>query len=271
METKTFATFLNGGGCEYLPGVVALARSLRQTGAKAPLTVFSDDALNERAAKTLRMLDVEVVLLPKVEVPSGVLAMNEASGFSHWNRTFSKLQVFSQTRWDKIVLLDSDMMVVRNIDELFERSHMSAVVAGRCVHPDWIDLNSGLVVIEPEEGLTSKMLEVLRRLDDVTLSEYRALGDQDVVQRMYPDWPEMSKLHLDEGFNMFSDALLDYLAQGHKLEKVKVIHFEMNPKPWDYTAAQWLRVYARALRHRSFEEARLLHKYRSLANAQAIL
>ena len=251
-------------GDNYLPGVVALEASLRQVGSKAPLTVFSErEGLSERALGLLRTRDVEVVPLPEVVVPSRVQAMNEAGGFAHWNRTFSKLWIFSQTRWEKIVLLDSDMMVVRNIDTLFDHPHMSAVAAGQCVHPDWIDLNSGLMVIEPQEGLTARMLHMLLQLDDATLSRYRGLGDQDIVQMMYPDWPEMSELHLDEGYNMFSDALLDYLAQGYAIEEVKVVHFEMNPKPWDYRLVQWLRVFARALQHRSFEEVKLLRKYRS--------
>ena len=74
------------------------------------------------------------------------------------------------------------MMVVRNIDALFDLPHMSAVVAGQGCHPDWIDLNSGLMVIEPEEGETDRMLDLLGGLREEELAEYAGIGDQDVVQ-----------------------------------------------------------------------------------------
>ena len=48
-----------------------------------------------------------------------------ASG--RWKTTFQKLVVFSFTQYDRIVWIDADMIVTRNLDDLFEKPHMSCV------------------------------------------------------------------------------------------------------------------------------------------------
>ena len=41
--------------------------------------------------------------------------------------TLTKLHVWKLTDYDKMVFCDADMVVVRNIDDLFEREELSAV------------------------------------------------------------------------------------------------------------------------------------------------
>ncbi len=259
----TYGTFYSGGG--YLPGVIALARSLKGVSSCVPLTVFADKGLGADQRALLERNGISVSVLDEVTVPDSVKRLNDVGGFSHWNRSFLKLRIFSQTDWSKIVLLDADMMVVRNIDALFDLPHMSAVVAGQGCHPDWIDLNSGLMVIEPEEGETDRMLDLLGGLREEELAEYAGIGDQDVVQLAYPDWSGERRLHLPETYNLFSDCLARYLKLGIvDEESVRVVHFECSPKPWSYGWKDWARIFRRALRWGSTAEVSALRRYRSL-------
>ena len=54
------------------------------------------------------------------------------------------------------------MVVIRNVDHLFARQHMSGVIAdvvpGRAAS---VDLNAGLIVIEPSRDTTARLLESL--------------------------------------------------------------------------------------------------------------
>ena len=81
---------------------------------------------------------------------------NDKGIFSHWTNTFDKLLIFELIQFDKLVYLDSDMYIRKNIDELFERENMSAVIdrrIGPIISEDWIKLTSGLMVIEPKKDI----------------------------------------------------------------------------------------------------------------------
>ncbi len=68
--------------------------------------------------------------------------------------TFTKLHCWKLTQYKKCVFLDADCLVVKNIDELFERDEFSAA-------PDvgWPDcFNSGVFVFKPSLETYSNLL-----------------------------------------------------------------------------------------------------------------
>lgn len=120
-----------------------------------------------------------------IEAPAAIRRLNDARGFGRWNASFSKLRILSATEFEKIVLLDSDMLINRNIDCLFDRPHLSACVAGQAANPSWRDLNSGCLIIEPEANLCDCVMHTLGLLDDETLASYQAIGDQDLLHLVF--------------------------------------------------------------------------------------
>ncbi len=224
---------------DYLPGVIALGRSLRASGTERPLVVAVADGAGAEVETPLKREGLETVRLPKAIRPVGL----DQSAAHHWSHTFDKLHLFGLTQYRKLVYLDSDMMVLSRIDELFDWPHMSAVAAGRLVHPDWVRLNSGLMVIEPREGLTEEIVAALPdALRDASLDGGRIVGDQDLINAYYPEWP-VSRLQLDEGYNMLHPLVDRYIASGRytldaqasqrgRARLIKVIHFIGSAKPW---------------------------------------
>jgi hypothetical protein len=89
---------------------------------------------------------------------------------SRWTHSFGKLAIFSLTGFDKLVYVDSDMLILRNLDKLFARPHMSAVVAGRSFPGDehWRGLNSGLMVVKPQAGLYETLLDCISKIAKAT-------------------------------------------------------------------------------------------------------
>lgn len=181
---------------------------------------------------------MDVLRLPMpIEIPA---TFKEESG--HWGNTFDKIHLFGLTKFSKLVYLDSDMIVLKNIDVLFEKPHLSAVAAGQLEHPDWTRLNSGLMVIEPEENLAQKIGNLSSRaVIEVQALGGNKIGDQDVINAYYADWPDRKDLHLDEGYNIFFTDLDVYIGQhGYRtsdnfkagLKDINVIHFVGAQKPW---------------------------------------
>lgn len=153
----------------------------------------------------------------------------------YWKETLFKLKVFDLTQFDKIVFLDSDMIALRNLDHLFEMPHMSCVAAGQELHPEWVKLNSGLMVIEPNHEEYLGLEGLIESVYKERTAEGLGMGDQDVIQAYYDElWQRSEQLHLSGVYN----TMLGYAGYLHKSGKIKglndiyVYHFAGKEKPW---------------------------------------
>jgi glycogenin glucosyltransferase len=233
---KAYITLLST--TDYLAGVIVLHDSVVRTKTSYPFWVALSSAIPLSVDGELKARGMKVIRLSEpVTIPA---IFSENSG--HWRNTFDKLQLFGLTDFIKLVYLDSDMIVMHNIDELFEQKHMSAVAAGQLEHPDWTRLNSGLMVIEPEEGLPEKIVSMMpSAVEEVTALGSDKIGDQDVVNAYYSDWPNRKDLHLDDAYNIFYTDLDAYIdkhgyqlaAAGESVSRpVRVLHYVGPLKPW---------------------------------------
>jgi glycogenin len=234
--TRSYVTILTTP--DYLPGVAVLSASLRRVRSRHPLYALVTDDLDARASERAKRCCSGVIRVPAVPNPV------RAETYRHWNYTYSKLQIFGLTQFEKLVFLDADMLVCTNIDDLFERPHLSAVNAGGRL-PElehWVGLNSGLLVLAPDADQHREMLSQVGRL---ATTDH---GDQTFLHAFFPDWPKREELHLDHGCNMFVSHMDRYATLfGYRMptrEEVtagptwddarvfRVIHFVGGLKPW---------------------------------------
>ena len=220
----TYVTLLSTDS--YLLGVLLLAKSLREVHAAYPLLVVCSTAVSKKTKRILSHYHLTCLSLNNaIEVDT--TKYNVAKGYEHWNNTLDKLYVFALKEYDKVVFLDSDMMVVRNIDHLFDKPHMAAVVADVFNEPHLRQLNSGMMVIEPKErdfdGMVHLWVSGALQLANV--------GDQDVIRALFKNWENQPELRLPQGYNVFYTDCCS-LAQPNQVEPVYVIHFIGPRKPW---------------------------------------
>lgn len=212
----------------YLKGVLVLAESVKKYCRNEFVVLITDD-LPTRCKEILRRNNIDYIEAPNV-IPNELINDNIKNDamFSHWGYTFFKLQVFSLTQYDKIVFLDSDMIIKENIDNLFEYPHMSATIAGKSYpgNESFDELNSGIFVAIPEERITEKLIETI----PIVAQKKKVFGDQDVLNEYYSDWMSKKELHISENYNVFL-MYYDYYKK-HSVESIKVIHFIGKQKPW---------------------------------------
>jgi alpha-N-acetylglucosamine transferase len=212
----------------YLEGVLVLYYSLIKQKAQYPFLVLTTANLQDQTYQALNRHGISYRSIAPITLPHSLQTQQQ-----HWQWSYSKLQIFQQVEFAKLVYLDADMLICQNIDELFDKPHMSAVNAGGMLpeNSTWVHLNSGLMVIEPSLSLYDDMMAKLESLYS------RAGGDQDFLQAYYPNWPNRPELHLDHSYNMFHSHLDRYQQLfGYQLygqnKPVKVIHFIGASKPW---------------------------------------
>lgn len=129
----------------YLTGLLTLNYSLRRVGSKYPLVVLHFGSLSDEAVRTLtdRGIPLQKVpyIYPGMPWPEGVAgssskahdnedangnntngggSTNQWYAYERFRDCFTKLAAFSLTAYSRIVLLDADMLVLRNMDDLFD-------------------------------------------------------------------------------------------------------------------------------------------------------
>ena len=230
MKEKTFITVLTSES--YFEGVLALNESLKRVKAKYPLTVLINNNISKETENKLIEREMKIIRKENIKLDSNITKKNDVKNTSYWNNTFDKLLIFELTEFEKLVYLDSDMYIRNNIDNLFEKDDMSAVIDKRynpLILESWKKLNSGLMVIKPKENILEGLMEALRTVE----SKRETFGDQDVLQEYYNNWDNKSELHLQDIYNVFF-PYLDYHThiQNMKLEDISVVHFVFADKPW---------------------------------------
>jgi alpha-N-acetylglucosamine transferase len=243
---------------EYVVGVKALHHSLRQTDTKWPLVVMVTDAISPAQRETLQMLGCVIQPVESI-YPHANLPHHYAS--VQFGETWTKLRAWQLTEFARIVLLDADMLVLRNMDELFLLDlgphDLAASHACRCnpdkistypvdwqpenCHYSWQErgdsapehldryLNSGLLVLTPDDAIFEQMSTEIATIDD--LSAY-PFPEQDFLNEFFAKrW-----MALSHTYNALKTLPYQHSALW-RWHEIKNLHYIL-AKPWKRNLAQ---------------------------------
>lgn len=204
---------------DFLPGVKALYRGIRKHS-KEEFCVLVSEEISESVKTELTNLGVTVIeeanSLNKHE------CLTDGQKTDRWCKTLFKLAVFKSHGYDKLIYLDSDLLIRGPIDDLFDKPSLAAV-ADRDFFPQYSrgGLNAGVMVIEPSEGIYEGLLEQLPNV----ATKGVPFGDQDVINSYMSEWDTEFQLHLDISYNTcFYDC--------ERVDNPRVVHFILGEKPW---------------------------------------
>jgi hypothetical protein len=149
--------------------------SLRRAGAAYPITVALGDSTSARAAATFEQLKLRTLQLPRTA---------HHTTLGHGAHTFIKLALFSMTTFDRVTFLDTDTLVLCNLDRLFEIKMHGAAFAAVAQNVDPVRNgkqevlhNSGLMVVTPNQSLFEQMMRALP--DAKPIPQLGQWGDQE--------------------------------------------------------------------------------------------
>ncbi|KAF5375112.1 hypothetical protein D9758_000170 [Tetrapyrgos nigripes] len=244
----------------YLPGLLTVWHGLKRVNSKYPLVVMVTPELPQEARDILRRNDI-----PMYQIDTLLPAPDRHSVAEHDARfgdTWTKLRAFELVDFERVVLLDSDMIVMKNMDELMnlplEADEIAAAhacacnpmkishypidwIPANCAHtavtgpladpPSWApsaprpygQLNSGLVVLNPSAKLSAA---VIHYLDTQPLDEF-AFPDQDLLAAFFRGkWKPL---------RWYYNALKPLRVIHPQLwrdDEVRCLHFILRNKPW---------------------------------------
>ncbi|KIX09937.1 uncharacterized protein Z518_01018 [Rhinocladiella mackenziei CBS 650.93] len=211
-----FATLLMNDA--YLPGAMVLGHSLKETGAKAPLIAFVlVDKLSSDTIAELRTVYDDVVPVQQIinKNPTNLYLMNRPDLVS----TFTKIELWRQTQFKRIVYLDADMVVLRAPNELLTLNTNFAAV------PDigWPDcFNTGLLVLNPNMADYHSLYALAQR--GISFDG----ADQGLLNMHFREWERLSFV-----YNCTPSGNYQYVpAYRHFSSSIAVVHFIGPDKPW---------------------------------------
>eukprot|EP01112_Ceratiomyxa_fruticulosa_P017074 TRINITY_DN5252_c0_g1_i1.p1 TRINITY_DN5252_c0_g1~~TRINITY_DN5252_c0_g1_i1.p1 ORF type:complete len:447 (-),score=76.26 TRINITY_DN5252_c0_g1_i1:50-1390(-) len=158
----------------------------------------------------------------------------------NWRIAWNKLRIWEWEEYEKLVYLDSDILVNSAIDEMVDFPDFSSS-PGQCSPCEFqFKMNGGVLVLKPNTTVLKDMLhygETTPRQDGWYLSEQMLL-------REYFLWGEQAK----KGERPIYGHLLDHLYNqmmgscrclGDAVHYVKLWHFYCSNKPWSIPEAEW--------------------------------
>jgi alpha-N-acetylglucosamine transferase len=218
---------------EFARGARALLNSVALTGTRADCVVMHTGgvegvALEPLAARGARL--VEVALLPTSEAFDAAHARGRLHGAEPFTKgqkpafhtpldNFAKLRLW-QLDYDRVVFLDADTLVLRNIDRLFDYPEFCAAPNVYESLRDFHRMNSGVFTARPDPALFAAMLDRLDRP-----GAFWRRTDQTFLQEMFPDWHG-----LPVTMNMLQYVWFN-LPGLWRWEAIRVLHYQYE-KPW---------------------------------------
>jgi len=181
---------------DYLAAMFALANSLQTVGSKYPLLVMTDlqTVSDGRDIEgPLRSLNAQPIQTQEVPAP-------KHANLDHWASNYKvawqKVAVWRLTQFDKLIWMDTDAVVARNLDHLFEFNGTWSQQDRKTDRNGGLSPNkvcSGIMVVEPSEKTYDDLMSFADNLtdfpngDQLVIDQYFREGRKEPIQ-MLPPW-----------------------------------------------------------------------------------
>ena len=201
---------------KYIDGTICLFKSLRDK-TNYPLIAMTYEISKENINKLTDM----GIICRQVEI---IESINAGIGenkirLDDFLYTYTKLHIFSYEEFDKIIFLDSDLIVIKSIDHLFKDIDKDFAACDCTPYFEHI-FNSGVMVIKPAKKLFQDML-----IKKDILPSYDG-SDQGFLNEYFKNNWEKLNIKYNCGKRIYSNQK----EMWDKIDK-HVIHF-VGTKPW---------------------------------------
>ncbi|XP_058186807.1 UDP-glucuronate:xylan alpha-glucuronosyltransferase 1-like isoform X1 [Rhododendron vialii] len=212
---EAYATILHSAHV-YVCGAIAAAQSIQMTGSTRDLIILVDETISKYHRRGLEAAGWKIRTIQRIRNPKA-----EKNAYNEWN--YSKFRLWQLADYDKVIFIDADLLVLRNIDFLFSMPEISATGNNGSL------FNSGVMVIEPS-NCTFQLL-----MDHITEIESYNGGDQGYLNEIFTWWHRIPR-HMNFLKNFWSGDDEAVKAKKTRLFGAEppilyVLHF-LGFKPW---------------------------------------
>ena len=153
MSNNAFVTLTSND--LFVPGAIAVVKSLRLSGTKYPIFCMVSEEVSEENIQKIEDSGCTTIKVDKIHSNISGEDGDRFEVGKNW-LTFTKLNVFNLTQFDKIVYIDADCIVMMNIDEMFD---FPAFCGYTLAHTG--ELEAGVLILEPNNEVFNEILSFL--------------------------------------------------------------------------------------------------------------
>lgn len=230
-----YVTVLYGNNI-YLTGALVLGYSLMKTNTELDRVILTTPDVSEEYKSYLKPLYTHIIDINYTNVSNEIFADNN----TRFRDVFTKLECLGLIQYEKIILLDLDMIVAKNIDHLFKLAPPAAclkkfyVPYGKIIPTNMIchgkklvgSINAGLMLLKPSIEEWDDIKNDISK--DTQINKYK-YPEQDYLSLRYcGKWTSIT-------FNYnFQFGLTNRVKKCHyKIDDIYVIHYSSSYKPWN--------------------------------------
>lgn len=144
---------------QYIWQAIAICRSIQRLSRYPAILLTNTTYLPDgtHVGETFWKLNTQVLPVHQVPVPDNIQDMMPGA----WHKAFWKLQIWRLTQYEKLIWVDTDAVMFRSLDYLFQRKPTWGQRDAVCSNIDDSDdrLCSGLMLIEPSEDTYHGLLD----------------------------------------------------------------------------------------------------------------
>ena len=155
----TFLMFNN----DYLPGSIVLADSLRKHGSIADIIILITNDITKENNDILKKFFDKIIKIEYIYINNNIKDLN--------NVRLTKLQSLKLISYEKIIILDSDIILLKNIDHLFLEKAPSFIKR----YNGSSKINDGLLLIAPDIYKFNKLNKYIIKNKKKLTNQYNSL------------------------------------------------------------------------------------------------
>ena len=258
MSNNAYITLLSTNN--YLYGCIGLMYSWKATNSKYPFYCVVTEDITETNIKILEKIGYNIIR-DKKYIPDSYLKLikqYEETGVyetpvgdssadltkNGWQHAWSKLNIFKYNQFDKLLYIDADSYIIKNLDDLFEYPSWSATYEYDSVWTGHRRMHSAFFLITPNWETHKELMDLAEAnpliVHPIT-KEAQLSNDYDLLNLYKSDWGEHEEYamplytYMDSYTLRTSDFFFPFLING--LPKARAIHLTGH-KPWLYGKAE---------------------------------
>ena len=228
-----------------IKGVLLLNYNLKKIGTKYKYYVIIIEGVSNVVRNILKINNISIIDIHFREVLLKYINDDDLINDIIAKHYYGKYLIFSLTQFDKIVYLDTDLLLMDNIDHLIEleteeKNCCPTIYMVYDMMVSFRDDKKLLVFVNNEFNSGVIIYKPSAKFADLLFSELTSLGrdgfkllytDQDIFNNLYKNG-RLNIVPLHPKYNI-SPYLVNDLIKGNYIDKPVIVHYMLKPKPWD--------------------------------------
>jgi lipopolysaccharide biosynthesis glycosyltransferase len=254
-------------GDTYIPGAIVVAHSIRETNTKNDIVCMVTPDVSPSGIKQLHIVFDYVQLVDYIEATTKNLRNKKIEDrYSAWKSVaYTKWNLMKLIQYKKVMFMDADLVVVKNIDSLFELqtpagtfslsqakpfrknglyNPYKTVSHGHLVNKKEIDKGfksfvciGTSLVITPDEKHFDVYVKMIKSMEPFGFELCYNGPDEQSIVWFYNNVLNVSWTHIHQSYNMIPWKQKGWMPK--RCNKPYVLHYVCEKKPWVLNRDSW--------------------------------